>query len=110
MEERGFETNVLAAEADLLPGLTRQYGRVQRQRWEVPRAVSWEQVSAYYVEELGPGWKPDPQLANERTPYRRSVWHQSGGLFRRSRVFALTWLDGLPADFAVLIVAQSATD
>lgn len=109
-QERGFDTVVANAEVQLLMRLRPRYGRMEAQWWQVPRALSWEQLVAYYGKQLGPRWKRDPQQPEIGSGFRRSVWYRDGGLAQRPLAFALVYLDGVPADFAVLIVAQSASD
>jgi hypothetical protein len=109
-EEHGFDTAVSGAEVDLLLALRPTYGRMEAQRWKVPRSLSWEQLVAYYGGQLGPDWKRDPHQSEQGSGYRRSVWQRDGGLLQHASAFALAYLDAVPADFAVLIVAQSARD
>jgi len=109
-EERGFDTAVTAAEVDLLLALRPSYGRLEAQRWKVPRNLSWEQLVAHYAGQLGPDWKRDPHEPEQAHGYRRYVWRRNGGLLHHASAFALAYLDSVPADFAVLIVAQSARD
>lgn len=106
-QERSFDTAVSSAEVDMLLGLRPRYGRMEAQRWQVPRSLSWKQLVAYYNQQLGPEWNRDPQQSEEGSGYRRSVWYRNRGLRRPPIAFALAYLDGVPADFAVLIVAQS---
>lgn len=98
------------AEVDLLIALRPHYGRMESNVWEVPRSVSWQQLVAYYGKQLGPQWKRDPQQPENGAEYRRSVWFRDRGLFRRPAAFALAFVDRVPADFTVLIVAESAVD
>jgi hypothetical protein len=109
-EERGFDTAVAVAEVDLLLALRPSYGRLEAQRWKVPRSLSWEQLVAYYGGQLGPDWKPDPHQPEQASGYRRRVWHRDGALLQHESAFALAYLAEVPADFALLIVAQSARD
>jgi hypothetical protein len=109
-EERGFDTAVSAAEVDLLLVLRPNYGRMEAQRWKVPRSLSWEQLVAYYGGQLGSDWKRDPHQSEQASGYRRCVWHSDAGLSHHASAFALAYLDAVPADFSVLIVAQSARD
>ena len=109
-EERGFNMVVANTEVDLLLALRPSYGRMQAQRWKVPRNLSWEQLVAHYGAQLGSDWKRDPHLPEQGSGYRRCIWRHDGGLFQHASAFALAYLDTVPADFAVLIVAQSARD
>lgn len=109
-EERGFDTEVANAEVDLLLALRSRYGRMQTQQWKAPRSLSWERLVEYYGKQLGPDWKRDPQQSEQASGYRRSVWYRDRGPLRRPSAFALAYLDAIPADFAMLIEAQTARD
>jgi len=109
-QERSFDAVVANTEVDLLMGLRPRYGRMEAQRWQVPRRLSWEQLVAYYGKQLGPQWKHDPRQPEMGSGYRSRVWYRDRGLLRPPVAFALAYLDGVPADFAVLIVAESALD
>jgi hypothetical protein len=109
-EEYSFDPSVAAAEVDLLQALRPSYGGLEAQQWKVPRSLSWEQLIAHYGGQLGPDWKRDPRQRERAGRYRRCVWYRDRGLLQHPSAFALAYLDTIPADFAVLIVAQNAPD
>jgi hypothetical protein len=108
-EERSFDAAVASAETDLLLAMRETYGRQHAERWKVPLDQSWNQLVQYYAEQLGPGWKVDPRISGQGSGYERRVWRREGSVGRPAAV-AIAHIEVHPADFAVMIVAQSATD
>jgi hypothetical protein len=106
-EERSFDPAVASAEADLLLALRGSYGRLEAQRWKAPLDVSWEHLVAYYTSQLGPEWRVDTHVSEQGSGYRRRVWRLESS---PKRGLALAYLEVQPADFAVLIVAQTPSD
>ena len=103
-EERSFDVAVASAETDLLQAMRGTYGRLEAQRWKVPLDLSWEHLVAYYAAQLGPQWQVDTHFSEQGSGYRRRVWRMQGS---PGRAFALAHIEVQPADFAVMIVAQT---
>ena len=107
VEERSFDPAVAAAETDFLLALRGAYGRLEAQRWKVPLDVSWEHLVTYYASQLGPEWQVDTKVSEQGSGYRRRVWRMQSS---PERALALAYLEVHPADFAVLVVAQTPSD